>query len=169
MQSKKIWIIVIIIAIVVLGVGGYALYKWKATTPHTSTQTNTGTSDTQIPPATGQTTPPTPTAHTSTDVVQTLTDPTIGQYLATSDGSTLYTYSGDSAGVSNCTGSCSSTWPPYTATSRPSAMPTNVGVMSNSNGDTQFTYKDMPLYTFASETAGQISGDGLSGFHVAKP
>jgi predicted lipoprotein with Yx(FWY)xxD motif len=43
-------------------------------------------------------------------ILITKTDPSVGQYLADPSGKTLYTYNGDEAGISNCTGSCIQSW-----------------------------------------------------------
>ncbi|HXY18096.1 MAG TPA: hypothetical protein VEH48_01590, partial [Candidatus Nitrosopolaris sp.] len=106
----------------------------------------------------------------STSVIQTKTDPTLGQYLATSDGMPLYTYKLDTSGVSNCTGSCLSNWPAYTATSSVGNLPANVSTLKRTDdGSIQYTYKGLPLYTFTSDSAGNVTGDGIENFQVAKP
>jgi predicted lipoprotein with Yx(FWY)xxD motif len=104
-------------------------------------------------------------------VLKTKTSASLGQYLTTSGGKALYTYSGDSSGVSNCTGSCLSAWPAYQATSSSAAsLPKGVSTIKRTdNGQTQFTYNGMPLYTFASDGQGQVTGNGVSGFSIATP
>ncbi|HTR18945.1 MAG TPA: hypothetical protein VMH91_03165 [Candidatus Paceibacterota bacterium] len=99
----------------------------------------------------------------------------VGTYLIAYNGMTLYTYSGDSAGVSNCTGSCAVNWPPYTV---PAGMHLNLqagvtgaaSTITRADGTTQVTYKGMPLYFFVGDTtSGAVTGDGEGGFSVAKP
>jgi len=99
----------------------------------------------------------------------------VGKYLIAYNGMTLYTSSGDSAGVSNCTGGCAANWPPYTV---PSGMQLNLqagvsgaaSTIARADGTTQVTYKGLPLYFFVGDsTSGTVSGDGESGFSVAKP
>jgi predicted lipoprotein with Yx(FWY)xxD motif len=49
-------------------------------------------------------------------------------------------------------------------------VPTNVGTITRTDGGVQYTYKKMPLYYYVGDTsAGQITGDGVNGFSVAKP
>ena len=99
----------------------------------------------------------------------------LGTYLIGYNGMPLYTYSGDSAGVSNCSGSCASNWPPYTV---PAGMHLNLeagvtgtaGTISRADGTTQVTYKGMPLYFFVGDSAsGAATGDGVGGFSIVKP
>jgi predicted lipoprotein with Yx(FWY)xxD motif len=75
----------------------------------------------------------------------------------------------DSNGVSNCSGSCLTNWPIYEATAT-TDLPANVTVITRSDGKKQYAYKGMPLYYFSGDTsAGQVTGDGVNNFHVAKP
>jgi predicted lipoprotein with Yx(FWY)xxD motif len=103
-------------------------------------------------------------------VLITKTNASLGQYLAKPSGEALYTNSGDSSGVSNCTGSCISDWPPYQDTGSTANLPVGIGTIKRSgDGNTQYTYSGMPLYAFAGDSNGQVSGDGQSGFTVARP
>lgn len=102
-------------------------------------------------------------------VVRTKTSSDGQAYLADSSGRPLYTYGGDTAGVSNCSGSCVASWPVYTATVTVS-LPANVSVIARSDGTKQYAYKALPLYRFSGDTASsQPTGDGLSNFHLARP
>jgi len=154
-------VIIGIVAVIVIAGGGYLLLHKSSTT-----STNNTSSSYSSPSTTNTTTPTT----TSNAVIQTKTASNVGSYLADGSGRTLYTYGSDSTGVSNCTGSCLSAWPAYTATSSVASLPTNVSTLKRSDdGSTQYTYKGMPLYYFSSDSTGQVTGDGVSGFHVAKP
>lgn len=108
-------------------------------------------------------------ASSSNDIIQTKNNSSVGQYLADGSGRSLYTYNQDKPGVSNVSGSLLSAWPAYTATSTRASLPTNVSTITRSDGIVQYIYKNMPLYYFTGEPAGQVTGDGVSGFHVAKP
>jgi predicted lipoprotein with Yx(FWY)xxD motif len=110
-----------------------------------------------------------PNIATPADVVVTKTNANIGQYLADSSNKALYTYGADTAGVSNCTDSCLTNWPIYSAASAPSTLPANVTVITRADGSKQYAYKGLPLYYFSSDSAGQVTGDGVNNFHVAKP
>jgi predicted lipoprotein with Yx(FWY)xxD motif len=157
MQKK---LLIGIIALIIVGGGAYALlHKAPAATDNVSTSQTSS-----IPKAT-----PTATPTGSTSVISTKTDATLGSYLADSNGAALYTYGADTTGVSNCSGSCLYSWPIYDASSAPSSLPTNVTVITRSDGSKQYAYKGMPLYTFTADSSGQVTGDGVSNFHVAKP
>ncbi len=93
--------------------------------------------------------------------------------LATPNGSTLYEFSGDGAGVSNCNGSCASIWPPFMATAGAQAMGSFTVIM-RSDGSHQWAFKGHPLYTFQSDSKpGMASGQGVTAdggtFTVARP
>ena len=157
---KKALIGLVILA--VIAGGAYAIFHKSNKTTNSS---NTGTSAT-TPSA--STTPTTPSA-TSTKIIQTKTDATAGKYLADANGEALYTYGGDTKGVSNCTGSCLSSWPIYSA-SVTTGLPTNVTVITRTDGGCkQYAYKGLPLYTFTGDSAGTVTGDNVSNFHIAKP
>ncbi len=95
----------------------------------------------------------------------------IGAYLTDGSGRTLYMFGSDVPGdcanapVTACTGACTTTWPSFSAGSRALA----VGVSDAELGDftpaslpEQSTYHGWPLYTYASEEAGQLLGQGIA-------
>lgn len=103
-------------------------------------------------------------------VLITKSNSTVGSYLADPKGNTLYTYGKDTNGVSNCTGSCLSNWPPYLDKGSTTNLPAGVGVITRKdNGDIQYTYNGMPLYYFSGDSTGQVTGDGVNNFSVARP
>ena len=154
MQKKTMYTVVGVIVVILLAIGGYALFHKSPT----STTTN----------ASGTTATTTKTSTTG-DVVQTRTASGTGSYLADANGNALYTYGSDTNGVSNCTGSCIANWPAYAPTSTSATLPTNVTIISRSDGTKQYAYKGLPLYTFSSDPAGQVTGNGVANFSVAKP
>ena len=89
--------------------------------------------------------------------------------LVNAHGLPLYFYRPDTATRSFVTGSLASLWPPLT-----SAAPTATGangrltVLNDVNGH-QVTYNGHPLYTFADDHAGQVTGQGIQNFFVATP
>lgn len=155
MNKRNITIGLIILIIVVAAVGAYFVLKGTANTANTTMSTP---SVAVQPPTT-----------TSNSVIQTKTDAKAGQYLADANNNALYTYGGDTSGVSNCNNTCLYSWPVYAATNAPATLPTNVTVVKRTDGTSQYAYKGMPLYTFSSDSAGQVTGDGVSNFHIAKP
>jgi predicted lipoprotein with Yx(FWY)xxD motif len=103
-------------------------------------------------------------------IVLTKSNSSVGQYLTDSSGNTLYTYGADTKGVSNCTGSCLANWPAYQLASSNTNLPANFGSIKRpDNGQMQYTYKGMPLYTFTGDTMGQVTGNDVNNFKVAKP
>lgn len=150
MQRKTIGIVIALVIVAGLGIGLAATHKTaKKQTPVSSTSSNIST--------------------TSNAVVQTKTSSNFGQYLADTNGNALYTYIKDTRGVSNCYGSCVASWPIYAATSVSANLPTNITVVTRTDGSKQYAYKGLPLYTFVSDSNGQVTGDGVGGFSVAKP
>jgi predicted lipoprotein with Yx(FWY)xxD motif len=110
--------------------------------------------------------------------VGTFTSATLGTYLTAANGKPLYTFSGDTAGVSNVTGQLAVVWPPARATA-PLTLPAGVGgtlsLITRSDGTQQLAYNSQPLYTFANDpTPGAggtptVTGQGGAGgrFFVA--
>jgi predicted lipoprotein with Yx(FWY)xxD motif len=101
----------------------------------------------------------------------------LGNFLVDQNGMTLYIFKMDTAGVSNCTGSCAQNWPALTVASA-SALPTagagvagTLGTITRSDGTFQVTYNGMPLYYFAGDKApGDTNGQGIGGnWFVATP
>lgn len=153
------WIVIyLVIAVVVYGAiyyfflakkGNYVMPKNRSATPTTaqSSQAQSG------------------------NIYMTRIDPSKGNYLTDFSGRTLYTSSQDKSGVSNCTGGCVSTWPPYSSGAMAQGQfPAGITVIVRSDGSKQFAWNGMPLYYFASDsTPGQLNGDGLGTFRVARP
>jgi predicted lipoprotein with Yx(FWY)xxD motif len=99
----------------------------------------------------------------------------LGPVLTGPDGLTLYTHAGDSASSSTCTGGCASAWPPL-AVAAGAAATGGTGVtgafatLTRDDGSIQVTYNGQPLYGWQGDTkAGDVTGDGVNGFSVAKP
>lgn len=154
-MKRNVVILVIVVVAVLLAGGAYMLYNngYKSSPSSSSNSAK----DNSLPDV-------------NNSVLTTKTDSKVGKYLATPSGAPLYTYASDSNSVSNCSGACLSNWPAYQATGDTSNLPAGVGVMTRSdNGQKQYTYNGMPLYTFTSDSNGQVTGDGVEGFHVAKP
>jgi predicted lipoprotein with Yx(FWY)xxD motif len=157
-------LIVVIIALVAF-VAWYAFHV-KSNTDNTLNKAG----NQQISPPQNKSKKPSTTTQTTANVITTKTDPALGDYLADASGKALYTYGQDSADTSNCAGSCQALWPAYKATVSSASLPANVGTITRADGTVQYTYKKMPLYYYSGDTAaGQVTGDGVNGFSVAKP
>lgn len=72
----------------------------------------------------------------------TKTVPNVGEILVDSSGMALYTNDQDTTGSIKCTGECTAIWVPLMQNGKP------VGLDGK------------PLYTFASDTSGKVTGDG---------
>jgi predicted lipoprotein with Yx(FWY)xxD motif len=89
--------------------------------------------------------------------------------LVNAGGLPLYFYRPDTAAKSFVTGGLAGLWPPLT-----SAAPTAAGVngkvtmVTDAHGH-QVAYNGHLLYTFTSDHAGQVTGQGFQNFFVATP
>lgn len=121
----------------------------------------------------------TTTTTSSMYAVSLSTDATRGKYLVDKDGYTLYFFSDDYNGRNSCSGGCAAYWPYFYAGNLTQA---NLGTGLNladfdtimANGSPQTRYKGWPLYYYAptgasKEPAGQITGESVANWFVAKP
>ena len=98
----------------------------------------------------------------SSDTVSTKSVSGVGTVLVDSKGDALYTNNQDTASKIACMGSCQTIWPALMApsggkpTSSDSAVQAKLGVASG-----QVTFGGKPLYTFASDSPGQVTGNGF--------
>ncbi|WP_218029213.1 hypothetical protein [Segetibacter aerophilus] len=122
---------------------------------------------------------------TPAPTIQLASSATLGTYLTDSLNNTLYYFSNDFDGKSNCTGGCLSVWPIYYAGDNltQSRLPTGLdiadfGTITTATGAKQTTYKTWPLYYYAPlvngtnvrESAGETKGEGVNNiWFVAKP
>jgi predicted lipoprotein with Yx(FWY)xxD motif len=85
--------------------------------------------------------------------------------LVDSEGKTLYTADAEKAGI-RCTDGCTSFWEPLGASatqSKTASADLNVdfGVVKRPGGESQLTFKGLPLYSFTEEGSGSLDGDGF--------
>jgi predicted lipoprotein with Yx(FWY)xxD motif len=95
----------------------------------------------------------------------------VGNYLVTADGRTLYYFAldvaatGQSAPVSNCVGGCLPIWPIFhvnTPVVGAGLTGSDFGEFVRPDGAKQTTFKGWPLYLFAGDArAGDTNGDNL--------
>jgi predicted lipoprotein with Yx(FWY)xxD motif len=84
-------------------------------------------------------------------------------------GFALYTFAKDRPGVSTCYGQCAIAWPPFRAPMGAKSFGRwsvvhRMGMFGN-----QWAYNGKPLYFWFKDTRpGQVTGDGVNGFHVAR-
>lgn len=137
----------------ILIAGALSACGGQATSSGSSATSSTTSSPTASPSASG------------TPVVMAKTVGSNGTILvAGSNGMTLYTFSNDQPGVSNCKGGCATIWPPLTvpAGQTPSGGQGVTGALATitrDDGSLQVTYKGMPLYFFHKDSKpGDTSG-----------
>jgi predicted lipoprotein with Yx(FWY)xxD motif len=112
-----------------------------------------------------------PRAHAARAAKVTLRHTRLGNILATSSGFTLYEFTHDRGPHNSCVSirECSSTWPPYTTSGRPSAGPgVRASLLSSiriRGGKTQVTYAGHPLYLYTGDSRpGETSYVGENAF-----
>ena len=90
----------------------------------------------------------------------------LGDILTDAEGMTLYMFMADENGEPTCYDDCAATWPALEAEGDPTAGDgvdqSLLGTVERTDGATQVTYNDMPLYYFAQdEAAGDTQGQGV--------
>lgn len=128
-----------------------------ATSEATSTATESATETaTETPSSGGGTT------------VSVTTEGELAPYLVGPEGMTLYLFTNDTEGVSNCTDQCIQNWPPLLveAGEEPTASedaPGELGVIEREDGlGRQVTYNGIPLYYWQGDQApGDTTGQGV--------
>jgi predicted lipoprotein with Yx(FWY)xxD motif len=98
---------------------------------------------------------------------------TLGDFLVDGNGKTLYFYTRDVDGQSQCTGGCLADWPVYYA---PNLKPgdgvsaDDFGSITRSDGEKQTTFKGLPLYYFKADgSRGDTKGEAVDNvWFVAK-
>ena len=94
----------------------------------------------------------------------------VGKILVDSQGRTLYLFEKDTGKQSMCSGACATLWPPSTTSGHPKAGSkvdaTLLGTSTRSDGKSQLTYNNHPLYRFVGDgdQPGSTSGEGVSAF-----
>ena len=174
MKTSTLLGLVVIVVVLVGGWYWYAHSSMYAQVPATQSAPGPSTADT----------PQTPATSTSGDgstvgsnlILGIQPDATLGDHLSAFNGMSLYTFASDSSGVSNCTGGCATTWPPYTVPTAadihvPATITGTVGTLTRADGTVQVTYNGMPLYFYVKDTKpGDTMGQGVGGvWFVVKP
>jgi predicted lipoprotein with Yx(FWY)xxD motif len=88
--------------------------------------------------------------------VATAEDPELGTYLTDAEGMTLYLFTNDEPGVSNCDDQCAENWPPFTAEeplTLPEGVPGELTLVERTDGTTMVAYNGWPLYYWVNDTA----------------
>jgi predicted lipoprotein with Yx(FWY)xxD motif len=98
----------------------------------------------------------------------------LGSFLTGPNGKTLYLFTKDEAGKSNCEGPCLAIWPPLLVSRQPevsAALSNKVSTLKRPDGSLQVTFDGKPLYYFAKDIKeGDINGQGVNNvWYVLKP
>jgi predicted lipoprotein with Yx(FWY)xxD motif len=107
---------------------------------------------------------PAPSAQAAT---VTTTEGALGTFLTDGSGATLYLFTVDEPGVSNCDAACLEAWPPLLTDGAPvaggAADAALLGTLERTDGTLQVTYAGRPLYFFAADAApGDVNGQGVN-------
>ncbi len=119
-----------------------------------------------VPPTLQPTQPPV--------TLQTATVPKLGSYLTDQNGRTLYVFTQDSHGASNCYASCAAFWSPLSGAAAVAGSGVGaslIGLSMRKDGVSQVTYNGYPLYYFGQDSVpGDMLGQGLQKFwYVISP
>ncbi|MBN9037319.1 MAG: hypothetical protein J0H53_14700 [Rhizobiales bacterium] len=100
----------------------------------------------------------------------TTVDTAMGKVLAGENGMTLYTFTKDTSGVSNCYDKCAENWPPLFADEGAKADG-NYSIIDRKDGKKQWAVSGKPLYFWVKDKAkGDTTGDGVNNvWEVARP
>jgi predicted lipoprotein with Yx(FWY)xxD motif len=90
-------------------------------------------------------------------------------FLTDRSGHAVYLWVKDTGDASQCSGACAGAWPPVpatgTVTAGGSAVASDLGTITRSDGTKQVTYDGHPLYYFSGDSGpGQANGQGSDGF-----
>jgi len=95
----------------------------------------------------------------------------LGQALTNAEGMTLYTFSRDMIGYSNCNAQCAVDWPPLLAAAGAQAEG-DWSIVARDDGKRQWAFKGRALYAWSKDAKpGDATGEGADNgkWHVAKP
>jgi predicted lipoprotein with Yx(FWY)xxD motif len=100
----------------------------------------------------------------------------LGNYLTASNGMTLYYFTKDTPGVSNCYDACAKSWTPYIVSlSNPllggEGITGSISTITRTDGTIQLTYNGTPLYFWNKDVKpGDTNGQNIGGvWFVVKP
>ena len=148
----------------VIGTVGTALLVTACASASSSTA-STGASATGAPAAGSSST----SAAASSGTEITTATASGATFLTDGSGRAVYLWVKDTGDASQCSGACAGAWPPVpatgTVTAGGSAVASDLGTITRSDGTKQVTYDGHPLYYFAGDSgAGSATGQGSDGF-----
>ena len=105
------------------------------------------------------------------DTVAVKTVDGVGKVLVDPNGMALYSSDLDASGKPACDGACATIWKPLTiASGQPTAASGvgKVGVVARADGMRQVEVDGKPVYTFAEDSPGNVTGNGVSDAFAGK-
>jgi predicted lipoprotein with Yx(FWY)xxD motif len=105
-------------------------------------------------------------ANLSEPTLSVASDPKLGQILVGDQGMTLYIFTKDEPGKSNCDAACLKKWPPLLIQGSPvlgaGVDASLIGTATLADGSKIVTYNQMPLYYFVNDAKpGDTTGQGV--------
>jgi len=124
---------------------------------------------TAVPPTAMPATPPTTGgggASSSAASLMIAKNPTLGAFLADDQGRTLYLFTKDTKGTSNCYDKCAQAWPPLIPSGQlklQDGVSTDlISTTVRNEGSVQLTYNGWPLYYYVKDlAAGDVTGQAV--------
>ena len=89
--------------------------------------------------------------------------------LVNNKGLPLYIYTPDTATSSMVAGELAALWPPLIASAPTGSGTSGILAVVHTGNGRQVTYNGHFLYTFAEDSPGQVTGQGVQNFFVATP
>jgi predicted lipoprotein with Yx(FWY)xxD motif len=92
----------------------------------------------------------------------------LGEFLVGNNGMTLYLFTNDEPGASNCNDGCATAWPPLSidegdTLTAAEGISGALDVITRGDGTLQVTYNDIPLYFWANDAEpGDTTGNGVN-------
>ena len=138
-----------------------------APAPMETTAAQASSTETMPLPNTGPTA--VPQAASQGPILTVKSNEILGDILADSKGMTLYVFTKDDPGVSNCYDDCAVKWPPLivdqnTALDAGDSISAKLGTTQRKDGSLQLTVNDMPVYYwFQDQEEEDVYGQGVGG------
>ncbi len=151
--SGLIWLIVLI-AIVVAAIVGYLLYQanTEQNVPADNQESSTETEDDRFKEV--------------EEIVITTGDSDFGTMLFNDAGQAIYIWELEESSEAECYDDCAEAWPPVLTDGQPVASgdvkSKLLGTTERTDGTTQVTYNDHPLYYYAHEGPGEVKCHNIS-------
>ncbi len=140
-------IVILIVVACVVGFAGYGLYQNTQDKSKTEENKIAQTEDSKV-------------EEVKKGTVITTGDSEYGEMLFGGNGQAIYIWEVEKSSQPGCYGDCAEAWPPVLTDGAPSSSG-NVngdllGTTQRSDGSTQVTYKNHPLYYYANEGPGEV-------------